>query len=272
MRISQADLTTLSQSILSNRKYASTGLLPTTVEDVLRQEFSRHSSQAAAISTAKRKLHNICAAYLGNPDYAKALVDIDTAFTSGEESRLEFCRSMLASHDSTHERMPIMEELYRQVFAITGQPQSLADLACGLNPFALPWMGLTRLKTYHAYDIIQPRIDLINRFFMKSGLPPSAYCRDILVEPPAEHTDVTLLFKEAHRIEQRCHNANRALFQALNTNWLVISLPPSSLSRQHDLADGMRRLVARSIDGFGWHMQELTFDSELIFIVQKSHG
>lgn len=272
MRRTQPDITALAQTILTNRKYANSGLLAATVEDVLRQEFSRHTSQAAALSSAKRKLHNICASYLGDPDYVQALVEIDAAFAGGEDSYLEFCRSMLASHDSTRERLPIMVELYQKIFTITGQPQSLADLACGLNPFALPWMGLTSLKTYLAFDIIQPRIDLINRFFAKNGLPPSAYCRDILLNTPGEHTDVAFLFKEAHRIEQRSHNANRALWQAIDTDWLVISLPPSSLSRQHDLADGMRRLVARTMEGLDWRVMELAFDSELVFLVKKSHG
>ena len=32
------------------------------------------------------------------------------------------------------------------------------DLACGLNPLSLPWMGLNDEATYHVYDIDAERI------------------------------------------------------------------------------------------------------------------
>lgn len=271
MRNSPDKLEIAVQTILSSRKYAGSGVLPDTVRDVLRQEFARHSSSSAALDSARRKLHNIIAPYLGDPDYRHAQADMETAFSAGEQSRLAFCRAMLASHDSSRERLPILVELYQQVFAITGQPQVMTDLACGLNPFALPWMGLTRLHAYHAYDIIQPRVDLINQFFALSALPTTAQCRDILVQPPDIHSDVTLLFKEAHRIQQRRPDANRALLRALNTNWLVVSLPPASLRRGHDLSAGMRRLVERTLEGTSWPVRELVFETELVFVVEKTH-
>ena len=48
------------------------------------------------------------------------------------------CRDILTLHSSTRERLPILDRFYRAVFEITGQPASILDLGCGLNPLACP--------------------------------------------------------------------------------------------------------------------------------------
>ena len=54
----------------------------------------------------------------------------------------EFCLEILARHDSTRERIPYLSEFYEAILEIAQTPRIILDLACGLNPFALPFMGL----------------------------------------------------------------------------------------------------------------------------------
>jgi len=115
----------------------------------------------------------------------------------------DVCQQLLLSHVSTRERWPILVDFYQQIFEITGMPHSIMDLACGMNPFALPWMGLPKNVEYHAYDLNEPRIKLINHFFSAYGLPELADHRDFLIHKPEISADATFLFKEVHRLENR---------------------------------------------------------------------
>jgi 16S rRNA (guanine(1405)-N(7))-methyltransferase len=148
-------------------------------------------------------------------------------------------------------------------------PETVLDLACGLHPLGLPWMGLPAGARYHAYDLHRPRVELINRFFQLWGLPQLASCQDILVEPPRVEADVAFFFKEAHRFEQRQRGCNRAFWQAIRARWLLVSLPTSSLTGRRNLVEGQRALVARTVEGLGWRVQEIQAQDELIFCIQK---
>jgi 16S rRNA (guanine(1405)-N(7))-methyltransferase len=143
-------------------------------------------------------LHNIVAPYLGTLDYetlTEELLKIEETSPSSEPLR-SFCLDVLAEHASTAERIPLLPAFYTHLFAITGQPQVILDLACGLHPLAFPWMGLPTTVNYHAYDILQPRADFINHFFTKVGLAPLAENRDILVDPPTQPADVAFFLRK----------------------------------------------------------------------------
>jgi 16S rRNA (guanine(1405)-N(7))-methyltransferase len=280
------------QEILSNRKYRALNLPEETVRDLLEKELAAgKTSPKEALKMVKHRLHNIVALYLGDPDYDAAAAEFTAAFkqeSSEPSAAAEFtaaferepgerpaavqavCQQMLAAHASTLERLPVLEEFYTRIFAVTGTPDTILDLACGLNPFAWPWMGLPASTRYHAYDIHRPRVDCINHYFALQGLEPLAEARDILVAPPEIEADVAFFFKEAHRFEQRRRGACRPFWEALNVRWLLISLPSSSLTGRHDLADQHRRLVYSAIAGLPWQVTELLVGNEMVFCVKKS--
>jgi 16S rRNA (guanine(1405)-N(7))-methyltransferase len=259
----------LVEQILSSRKYRALGIPRQTVEDLIRQE-DPQTPPRKLVKAVRQKLHNIIAPYLGDPDYSLELDHLKGLKGGVSSSHLrEYCTTQLSAHASTLERLPHLEAFYQSIFAITGQPKSILDLACGLNPFAFPWMDLPVTTHYNAYDIHQPRVTLINAFFEHLGLQPLAEVRDILVDPPRRHADIAFFFKEAHRFEQRQHGCNRAFWQALNLNWLCVTLPAASLTGRHDLADFHRRLVYKNLDGMPWPITELQVGGEMIFLIHK---
>jgi 16S rRNA (guanine(1405)-N(7))-methyltransferase len=256
--------------ILSSRKYRALGIPDETVRDLLEQELPRHRTQRQALDSVRRKLHNIVAPYLGDPDYAGAARDLDQAFASDNENDVrKVCRQILDTHASTRERLPILNEFYTRLFACTGNPETILDLACGLNPFSFPWMGLPVSTRYYAYDLHHPRLDLINRYFRLQGLQPLAIHQDILVNPPEIKAEVALFFKEAHRFEQRQHGCNRVFWQALPVEHLLVSLPTASLSGRHSLLEGQRRLVHSTLEGLDWRVEEILFENEIVFWIRK---
>jgi len=251
------------------KKYRNLSLPDSTLQDLILQELPRHKSRADAMQAVRKKLHNLVAPYLGDPDYQQAEIDLREAFQHGGRERvLEICLQLLGSHTSTRERIPFMEDFYQQLFAYTGKPQVILDLACGLNPFAIPWMDLSAGVQYFAYDIHQPRVQLINIFLQGWGLNPLASQQDILVEPPRIRTDTVFFFKEAHRFEQRQHGCNRAFWQALDVKYLLVSLPTRNLTGQHSLLERQRSLVKTTLKGLDWKVEELIFQDEIVFCIQ----
>jgi len=258
------------QSILSSRKYRALGIPDATLRDLVAQEEGRGRTPRQVEQAVREKLHNIVAPYLGDPDYAAAGLRLQAAFDSHDPQQVKAeCRALLAAHASTRERLAALDDFYPRLFAVTGQLRVVLDLACGLHPFGLPWMGLPREACYYAYDLHQPRIDLINRFLELSGLPRLAFHQDILVEPPQIQGDVAFFFKEAHRFEQRQRGCNRDFWQALQVRWLLVSLPASNLTGRRDLADRQRALVARTLEGLDWPVIEIRLLDELIFCIHK---
>ncbi len=259
----------LVDELLNSRKYRALNLPAETVRDLLEQELPRHRSGKDALKAVRHKLHTIVAPYLGDPDYDQVAVDLRVASTAGSDALRAACAEVLAAHASTHERLAVLDEFYPHLFAVTGQPRSILDLACGLNPFAWPWMGLPTSTNYHAYDIHAPRVAAINAFFETQGLAPLAEVRDVLVRPPEIDADVAFLFKEAHRMEERQRGCSRGFWRALNVHWLLVSLPAESLSGKFQLADRQRALVQQAIGGAGWPITELVFGSEIVFCIEK---
>jgi len=267
--MNQESIQSLAVNILSSRKYRDLGLPVETVCNLLEQELPRHRSQKDALDAVRQKLHNIVAPYLGDPDYPEAARKLEQAFASPDpEAVRQACRATLAAHASTRERLALLDGFYSRLWQVTGLPRTLLDLACGLHPFSFLWMRLPLSTCYYAYDIVRPRVDLINRYFSLQGLQPLAAVQDILVEPPAVEADVALFFKEAHRFEQRQHGCNRPFWQALRVSWLLVSLPTESLAKKHNLLEGHRRLVYNTLDGLNWPVTELEFEGEIVFCIE----
>lgn len=259
------------EKVLNSKKYRHMGLNPITVKDLIFQELEHHESEKALLKAVRRKLHNIVAPYLGEPDYAALATELAQIadHSLGSAQLRVFCLDVLRKHASTAERIPLLPSFYLRLFQETGKPQTILDLACGLHPLAFPWMGLPTSVNYHAYDILQPRIDFINQFFTKLGLAPLAENRDILVDPPTHQADLAIFFKEAHRFEKRQPGCIHQFWESLKVNTLAVSLPSQNLTGTHSLLDVHRSLVHADLPS-NRQVREISFDNEIIFIIEWS--
>ncbi len=271
MMKAQEDVDRFVHELLNSRKYCELGLPEVTVRDLIQQEIPKYRTAKEAFKAVRQKLHNIVAPYLGDVDYQRASEDLLNAFASGDPQQVRaVCEALLRSHASTRERLTDLRAFYEQLFTITGQPDSILDLACGMNPFAFSWMMLPTTVRYYAYDIHHPRVALINQYFSLIGLQPLAEVRDVLVDPPKVEAEVAFFFKEAHRFEQRRRGCNRDFWRALRVKWLLVSLPVKDLTGHHSIVERQRALMKRSLAGLSWVVTELMFDSEVVFCIQKS--
>ena len=260
----------IAAKIQASKKYQDLNIPQETLLNLIQQEMVRYKKSSDVMKSVRAKLHNIMAPYLGDLDYELAEQTLQMAFTNSDPAVMqETCANFLRQHDSTRERLAYIEDFYQSIFSICGQPQRVMDLACGLNPFALPWMDLPTSTQFYAYDIHPARIQLINHFLQLSGREPLAEVRDVLVRPPQIEADAAFLFKEAHRMEKRQRGCNRGLWDALKVKYLFVSLPNRSLDGRRDLRERMRHLVESSMQGQDWELGELDFPGETVYWMRK---
>ena len=264
----EIDVEAVVTAVKQSRKYGDTS--EETIRELAEEAARRHKKPKAAVKAVRAQLHSIMAPYLGDPDYAREVRRLDEAFAAGDAGQIEaVCRDALYAHLSTRERLPILAEFYERIFAVTGLPRSLMDVACGLNPLALRWMGLDLPLNFYAYDIHEPRIDFINHYFQLEGLPPLARARDVAVEPPQERVDAALFLKEMPRFERNYRGRGRPLLEAIPADFLVVSYPSVSARGGRNLTGRYRDFMYQLIEGHDWPATELLFDGELVFVLDK---
>lgn len=252
----------------ASKKYHDT--LPETIRALVREEMARHKAPKDAEKAVRKRLHSIMAPYLGDPDYEAVEGSLEEAFALGDDEGIrQVCLRILKSHESTEERLPILDRFYEDIFAVTGKPGSILDIACGLNPLAFRWMDLPATTQFYAYDILAPRIDLINAYFRLEGLAPLARLSDVAVQFPREEADMSLFLKELPRFERNYGKLGLPLLEALRVKTLVVSFPTISLHGGRSLVEMYRRYFSEMIAGKPWRVSELLFDSEMVFCVEK---
>ena len=232
----------------------------------------RSVSPKDAGKRAKRKLHQVYAAYLDAWDADAAINQLEALpdRSTPEQIKSAF-RSIMAGHASCRERLGQLDSMYEPIFAVTGLPASVIDLGCGLHPLCLPWMKLPASTVYHAWDIDLRMIELVNRALALLDRPASAEARDVLVELPEQHYDVALLLKTIPCLQQQDRLAPVRLVRRIAARFIVVSFPVRSIGG-HD--KGMTRQYAQMmqalLDECGHRAHRIETPCELIYVVDKS--
>jgi len=258
-------------TVVSSKKYGT--ICPDTVRRIAARELAAEprAGVKALVKATKRGLHQICGAFEQSPDYEAAYQQLAAAYGSGSKTEIEAaCRRVLTLHSSTRERLPILDQFYTQIFRITGRPGSILDLGCGLNPVALPWMGLTPGSRYTALEIDAGGVEFVNRYLQLAGLEPLARRQDVLVDPPVGPADVALLLKTSSTLERQEKGSTVRLVETLKAPFVVVSFAVKSLGgREKGMPAHYRREFQAMAEGRLWQVEELAFDTELVFVVKK---
>ena len=228
----------------------------------------RHQAPREAVKAAKRKLHQVYGAYL-SPDGLSGVEALVRALppSAPEEALRETCLKVLALHASTAERVPILGDFYGALFREIGRPGSILDLACGLSPFALPWMGLASETEYRAVDLDHRLISAVNDFLGRMGRPPTALCGDILTSPPEGRADVVFLLKAVPCLEQQEKGAGGRLLRGLRARWAVVSFPARTLGgRDRGMGQYYDRFMARTVGELGIAARKMEYPNEVFYV------
>jgi len=228
------------------------------------------ADEIEAAKKAKRKIHQVFAAFLDSFDFEliEGIVE-SIPEDAGHEQLKPLLMPILQSHTSTSERISILDRVYPAIFEITGKPGAILDIACGLNPFAIPWMDLDPDARYVAFDIDKRMVDLLNRFMSKTSVNGEAFCRDVLVRMPDEPIDLAFMLKIIPSLEQQEKGISRRLLESIPARYIVVSFPISSIGGH---PRGMREsytLILNDItQGLGFTTTEIEFPEEIFFILR----
>jgi 16S rRNA (guanine(1405)-N(7))-methyltransferase len=258
-------------SLASSRKYA--GLCPDTLYRTAHWAWERYPDLPIAIRAARRKLHQVFASFIREDNIRKALRLVeDIPPCPGQDEMRPICRSIMELHASTRERMGGIERLYPALFAaVGGPPRRIADLACGLHPFAIPWMGLPPNAAYTAFDIDLRIVDALNRFFERSGFSAVAECRDLLADSSRVSADLVFLMKALPGLEQQEKGGAARVLGRLDAEWVIVSTPTASLSgRDKGMREHYDAMASRLVEQMGWQAQEMIFGNETFYILRTT--
>jgi 16S rRNA (guanine(1405)-N(7))-methyltransferase len=268
-----SELDQVVSSVALSKKYRD--ICTDTIHRIAERELSAspHGNLKATVKATKRRLHQVYGAFEGPLDYGSAIKQLEAAYASGTQEGIEAaCQHVMRLHSSTRERLSILDRFYPTIFEVTGSPRSILDLGCGLNPLALPWMGLDAGADYVALDIDATRIRFLDRFLTMTGLDAQARCQDILAYPPTEPVEVALLLKMSPSLERQEQGATLHLLEQLRTSFAVVSFAVKSLGgREKGMLSHYRGQFLELVAGHQWPVSDLVFDTELVFVLELGH-
>ncbi|NIA13445.1 MAG: hypothetical protein GWP08_05145 [Nitrospiraceae bacterium] len=240
-----------------------------TLDRIAGWALARHHAPKDALKAAKRKLHQVYGAYFDRFDWKRIeefLFAIEAG--AGVDTLRDVCGEILRSHASTRERLPIMEQAFGTIFECVGRIERVVDLACGLNPFALPWMPLPESCAYEAIDIDERLMAILGTFFERAGRRGTAQCRDMLVSPPDTEADVVLLLKLLPCLEQQEKGAALALLRSLRARYAVVSFPLKSLGgRSKGMAAHYGAFMDDLVEVLDVPAQVYPFENEVFYLL-----
>ena len=224
------------------------------------------TSERQAVKAAKRKLHQIHGCYFDTACRRTLTRHIEHLCSDQPEHEIKsVCHDILALHQSTRERLPILDSAFRTVLGDVSGVGSVLDIACGLNPFAIPWMKLPADTRYTAVDIDTDLIESINRFLGAVRRPQTALCRDVMV-PAKYSTDIALILKALPCFEQQEKGAALRLLSSIEAQRIIISFPARSVSgREKGMRIHYGAFVDKLADQLGVSYRRFDFATETFY-------
>jgi 16S rRNA (guanine(1405)-N(7))-methyltransferase len=253
----------LAQRIRSSAKYR--GLNECLVRRVTTDAAQRFRDRGQADKYARRKLHQAFGAFLnGSP--AREVTAMVDAVRSGRTDLRTAALSAMRAHASSAERVSALVPFYDLLAEWCGIPGSVADLACGLNPLAIPWMRLSPGASYWACEVDAELVAALAGLDQVMPVRFTAVCCDLVASPPALRADVALMLKTVTTIDQQDAGAASRVLAALDCRHVVLSLPRRSLSGRRGYSDDAAAIVQEATAGGRYQIRhQAGFGGELLY-------
>ncbi len=182
---------------------------------------------------------------------------------------LEGHRKILKLHISTAERIPYYNQVYASIFAITGNPGSILDIASGLNPLSYPFMNIK--AKYFAYELSKDDALFLQKYFDKMRISGETLFGDITKSEEMERlpqADICFLFKAIDTLESIRWNVTGELFSKLKCKWIVASFPLRTLGKGKLISEKRLSWFLKLINGMKY--ERIIIGDEVFFILRKA--
>ncbi|MBW3003092.1 hypothetical protein KY337_00890 [Candidatus Woesearchaeota archaeon] len=175
---------------------------------------------------------------------------------------------ILRLHLSTKERISYMEELYDKIFKVTGKPEKILDLGCGLNPLTYPWMDVK--AEYYAVEFNQKDVEFINRFFKVEKIKGKAIKLDLLDDYKkikSHAVDVCFLFKALDSLERVKRYISYEIIKNVNAKFIVVSFPLKTVTGKQMRLE-QRNWFEKLLGRLDKQFQVFSFKNEIFYLIQ----
>lgn len=255
------------EEIKLSNKYK--GINEKTILEVAKIELPKYRNEKDLIKAVRNKLHQIYGAFLDRKDIIK-VKDLLLELEMGDKDVKEVAREILKLHQSTRERIDIYEDVYREIFETTRKPKSILDLACGLNPFSIPFMNIEGPILYYAYDIDSTLIESINKFLDILSYPRLAKRKDILFEDIEDQADICFIFKFLPLAERIKKGFSLKLLGSLNSKFLIVSFPTKSISgREKGMSENYSKIFEPILQEKHKIIRKFIYKNEMFYILSR---
>jgi 16S rRNA (guanine(1405)-N(7))-methyltransferase len=258
------------EAILKKAKYRA--IQPGLIESLAAEELAKGRKLKDAIKEVSSRLHQAGAAYLSSsPDYSAWKANLaDLPHDLYSPLVKDFCRKHMQTHSSTQERLPIIEDFFNITLASAAPIESVLDLACGLNPLAIPWMPLAKNAQYSGSDIFSDMTNFLNQFTAHFGFGGTFNAGDITLHHFPQQAQVAFLLKTLPCLEQLDKGISPKLLDAVPADYLLISYPIRSLGgRTKGMGKTYEAQFEKLMAGRNWRVERFEFKTELAFLVKK---
>ncbi len=242
------------------------------VKHLVKKAVAKGLREKDVIKDVKSKLHQVGGAYLQHhQDYDTEIGELSQqpADLKSEELK-QFCLDTMQMHTSTNERLTIVKDFFEVCLASIAPLTKILDLACGLNPLALPWMPTAQNFTYDCCDIYQDMMAFIQMFFNHCLVSGQAHLCNLVSDMPDEEFQIAFLLKAIPCLEQIEKEITIRLLEKINSAHILVSFPVHSLSGQNKgMPDFYRDNFYQFLKNKPWDIQEFLFSTELAFLISK---
>lgn len=177
---------------------------------------------------------------------------------------------LLKLHQSTAERLEIYPHIYQKIFSITGKPNSILDLGCGMNPASYPYMKLKNVF-YYASELNKKDCEFLDKYFKAMKIKGKAFAID-LKRPSLLKTlkpvDVCFLFKVLDTIEKKGHKLAEEIIKTVKARFIVASFATHKLGGK-PMKYAYRGWLERMLERLGYKFKIIKEKNEIFYLIEK---
>jgi 16S rRNA (guanine(1405)-N(7))-methyltransferase len=256
--------------VKSSAKYAA--ISADLVREIGQKELDKRRSLKEAVKETRNKLHQVGSAYQEKPiPYTAWTEKLNQLPANLSDPQVrDFLQACMKQHASTAERLAILPRFYDEIFTGLAPVRSILDLACGLNPLALPWLPVGTDIEYLACDIYEDMTAFLDGFFRHFQVKGSAFPCDLTQTLPQNEVSLALLLKTVPCLDQVDKSAASRLLHALRAEHILVSFPGHSLSgKGKGMKTNYEARFNELVEGENWQVTRFDFPGELAFLIRK---
>lgn len=249
-------------NILSSKNYRD--ICPDTVKRVFEGKLPLYKSLKEADKAARASLHQITGAFMTAEEVHQA-GKMAAEYAAGNEEALE---KTLMLHSSTRERKNSWREMYAKAFeAIGSVPESVIDLACGLNPIALGALGVKKVR---GYDIQGGAINAVNAWAEAAGWDIRGECADLLCNIEFEKAELALMMKLLPLLDRQRSGAAVEMLEKCPAEHVLVTFPTRTLGgRNVGMEEQYSAWMDENTPACHEVMTRFIVDTELCYVLKR---